>query len=81
MYAGTKNKFYQVYFISSRNSNLVHPREHIRAAFIMMIHSVHKVCTDNQRPEEVVNNNGYTTKKKGSKDIIIRYVTRGKRFK
>jgi hypothetical protein len=46
MYAGRKNKFYQVYFISSRKSNSVHPREHKIAAFIITTDTIHIVCTD-----------------------------------
>jgi hypothetical protein len=62
MYAGTKNKFYEVYFISSRNSISLHPHEHKIAAFIIMTERVHNVCTDNERLEEVASNNGYTIK-------------------
>ena len=60
IYAGTKNKLYQVYIISSGNSNSVHPHEHKIAAFGFMTERVYNVCADNERLEEVANNNGYT---------------------
>jgi hypothetical protein len=49
MYEGTKNKFYQLYFISSHNINSVCPHEQYIAVFIFITKGAHNVLTDNER--------------------------------